>query len=94
MITQHSSIGFIALGAMGQRLARRLLDNGFKLIAYDHTSHKTIALAAYGAMPAPSVSPTRNEIGGDRVVPAKRRSGSERLKVQKEYWHAQATEAS
>jgi 3-hydroxyisobutyrate dehydrogenase-like beta-hydroxyacid dehydrogenase len=55
MITQHSAIGFIGLGAMGQRLARRLLDHGFKLIAYDHTSHKTTALGANGAMPVPSV---------------------------------------
>jgi 3-hydroxyisobutyrate dehydrogenase len=64
MITQQSSIGFIGLGAMGQRLARRLLDHGFGLIAFDHTSHKTTALAAYGAMPAPSVRQlaTRSEV--------------------------------
>jgi 3-hydroxyisobutyrate dehydrogenase len=55
MITQHSSIGFIGLGAMGQRMARRLLDSGFKLIVYDHTSSKTTAFAADGAISVPSV---------------------------------------
>jgi 3-hydroxyisobutyrate dehydrogenase-like beta-hydroxyacid dehydrogenase len=55
MITQHSPIGFIGLGAMGQRTARRLLNRGFRLIAYDHTSSKTMALVANGAIAAPSL---------------------------------------
>jgi 3-hydroxyisobutyrate dehydrogenase-like beta-hydroxyacid dehydrogenase len=55
MITQHPSIGFIGLGAMGQRMARRLLDSGFKLIAYDHTSSKTRAIGDSGAIIVPSV---------------------------------------
>jgi len=55
MISQDSTIGFIGLGAMGQLMARRLLNSGFKLIAYDHTSCKTHALVANGAMYAPTV---------------------------------------
>jgi 3-hydroxyisobutyrate dehydrogenase len=55
MITPHSSIGFIGLGAMGQRMARRLLDRGFKLVAYDHTSGKTTELVARGAIAASSL---------------------------------------
>jgi 3-hydroxyisobutyrate dehydrogenase-like beta-hydroxyacid dehydrogenase len=55
MITKHSRIGFIGLGAMGQRMARRLLKAGFKLTAYDHTSKKSMALAADGAVSAPSI---------------------------------------
>ena len=55
MITQHSTIGFIGLGAMGQRMARRLLNSGFKLFAYDHTIRKTAELAASGAIIAPSL---------------------------------------
>ena len=55
MISQNSTIGFIGLGAMGQRMARRLLDNGFKLFAYDHTIRKTAELAAVGAIVAPSL---------------------------------------
>lgn len=55
MITQHSSIGFIGLGAMGRRMAQRLLNNDFKLIAYDHTSSKTRELVEAGAASAPSI---------------------------------------
>src|SRR5260370_1412363 len=55
MITKTSTLGFMGLGAMGQRMALRLLTSGFKLVVYDHTSRKTTALAAAGASPAPSV---------------------------------------
>jgi 3-hydroxyisobutyrate dehydrogenase-like beta-hydroxyacid dehydrogenase len=55
MISEHSTIGFIGLGAMGQRMARRLLDRGFKLIAYDHTNGKTTELVASGAISVPSL---------------------------------------
>ena len=51
MITQHSSIGFIGLGAMGRRMAQRLLNNDFKLIAYDHTSSKTRELVEAERLP-------------------------------------------
>jgi 3-hydroxyisobutyrate dehydrogenase-like beta-hydroxyacid dehydrogenase len=55
MISQNSTIGFIGLGAMGQIMARRLLNSGFRVVAYDHTSRKTAALVTKGAVPAPSV---------------------------------------
>ena len=55
MISQNSTIGFIGLGAMGERMARRLLDSGFKLFAYDHTIRKTAELASHGAIVAPSL---------------------------------------
>src|ERR1700730_7503961 len=54
-ITQHSTIGFIGLGAMGQRMARRLLSSGFTLVVHDHTRSKTSALAADGAISVPSL---------------------------------------
>jgi len=56
MISQNSTIGFIGLGAMGQLMARRLLNSGFRVVAYDHTSRKKAALVLKGAVPAPSVS--------------------------------------
>jgi 3-hydroxyisobutyrate dehydrogenase-like beta-hydroxyacid dehydrogenase len=56
MISQNPTIGFIGLGAMGQLMARRLLNSGFGLVAYDHTTHKKAALVLKGAVPAPSVS--------------------------------------
>jgi 3-hydroxyisobutyrate dehydrogenase-like beta-hydroxyacid dehydrogenase len=55
MISKNSTIGFIGLGAMGQLMARRLVNNGFKLVAYDHTSRKATALVADGATVAPSL---------------------------------------
>ena len=55
MITKTSTLGFIGLGAMGRRMALRLLTSGFKLVVYDHTSRKIQALAAAGATAAPSV---------------------------------------
>jgi 3-hydroxyisobutyrate dehydrogenase len=55
MISQNSTIGFIGLGAMGQLMACRLLNSGFSLVAYDHTSRKTAMLATKGAVSAPSV---------------------------------------
>lgn len=55
MISQNSAIGFIGLGAMGQRMARRLLDHGFKLFVYDRTIRKTAELASAGAIVAPSL---------------------------------------
>ena len=55
MITQNSTLGFIGLGAMGRRMALRLLSSKFKLVVYDHTSRKVQALAAAGATAAPSV---------------------------------------
>jgi 3-hydroxyisobutyrate dehydrogenase len=55
MISQNLTIGFMGLGAMGQLMARRLLNSGFKLVAYDHTSSKTAALVLEGAVAAPSV---------------------------------------
>jgi 3-hydroxyisobutyrate dehydrogenase len=55
MIAQNSTLGFIGLGAMGQRMALRLLTSKFKLVVFDHTSRKIQALAAAGATPAPSV---------------------------------------
>jgi 3-hydroxyisobutyrate dehydrogenase-like beta-hydroxyacid dehydrogenase len=55
MVTQNSTLGFIGLGAMGQRMAIRLLTSKFKLVVFDHTSRKIQALAAAGATPAPSI---------------------------------------
>jgi 3-hydroxyisobutyrate dehydrogenase len=55
MTSQNTTLGFIGLGAMGQRMARRLLDNGFRLVAHNQTSRKASALVADGAVFAPSI---------------------------------------
>jgi 3-hydroxyisobutyrate dehydrogenase-like beta-hydroxyacid dehydrogenase len=71
MITQHSTIGFIGLGAMGQRMARRLLNSGFRLIAYDHTSRKNGSARCKRSHSGPQSSPARNEIRGGHLVSTK-----------------------
>ena len=47
--------GFIGLGNMGSRIARRLLDHGYQLSAYDMDPAKADALAARGGVVAKSI---------------------------------------
>jgi 3-hydroxyisobutyrate dehydrogenase-like beta-hydroxyacid dehydrogenase len=54
MDTRHSVIGFIGLGAMGSRMAKRLIAAGFKVVVFDRTREKMEALAAQGAATARS----------------------------------------
>lgn len=54
MNIRNSVIGFIGLGAMGSRMAKRLIDAGFKVVVFDRTRGKMEALAAQGAAMAPS----------------------------------------
>ena len=49
-----STLGFVGLGAMGGRMARRLLDGGFALRGYNRTAAKAAALVAAGMTLVPS----------------------------------------
>jgi 3-hydroxyisobutyrate dehydrogenase-like beta-hydroxyacid dehydrogenase len=56
-ITQENSrLGFIGIGYMGRPIARRLLEAGFKLTAYDRDQNKAGELVQYGGTVAQSVS--------------------------------------
>jgi 3-hydroxyisobutyrate dehydrogenase len=56
-ITQENSrLGFVGVGYMGQPIARRLLESGFKLTVYDRNDTKTEELIQYGGTVAQSVS--------------------------------------
>jgi 3-hydroxyisobutyrate dehydrogenase len=56
-ITQENDrLGFIGIGYMGRPIARRLLESGFKLTAYDRDHSKSEELIKYGATVAQSVS--------------------------------------
>src|SRR5260370_23667942 len=56
-ITQENSrLGLIGIGYMGRPIARRLLESGFKLTAYDRDHSKAEELIQFGATVAPSVS--------------------------------------
>src|SRR5580704_10404987 len=45
-------LGFIGLGNMGNRIAKRLLDHGYQLTVYDLDAAKAQALAAQGGIVA------------------------------------------
>jgi 3-hydroxyisobutyrate dehydrogenase-like beta-hydroxyacid dehydrogenase len=56
-ITQENSkLGFVGIGYMGRPIARRLLESGFKLTAYDRDQSKAEELIQYGGTVAQSVS--------------------------------------
>jgi 3-hydroxyisobutyrate dehydrogenase-like beta-hydroxyacid dehydrogenase len=48
-------VGFIGLGNMGRRIARRLLDHGYRLSVYDRDRAKTDTIAAQGGDVAKSI---------------------------------------
>jgi 3-hydroxyisobutyrate dehydrogenase-like beta-hydroxyacid dehydrogenase len=54
MNTRNSVIGFIGLGAMGSRMAQRLIAAGFKVLVFDRSRERMEVLAARGAATAPS----------------------------------------
>jgi 3-hydroxyisobutyrate dehydrogenase-like beta-hydroxyacid dehydrogenase len=47
--TSRSRLGFIGLGYLGSRIARRLIGAGFPMVVYDRDQAKTTELAALGA---------------------------------------------
>jgi len=56
-ITQESDrLGFVGIGYMGRPIARRLLESGFKLKAYDRDHSKAEELIQYGGTVARSAS--------------------------------------
>jgi 3-hydroxyisobutyrate dehydrogenase len=56
-ITQESDrLGFVGIGYMGRPIARRLLESGFRLTAYDRDHNKAEELIRYGGTVAQSVS--------------------------------------
>jgi 3-hydroxyisobutyrate dehydrogenase-like beta-hydroxyacid dehydrogenase len=56
-ITQENDrLGFVGIGYMGRPIARRLLESGFKLTAYDRDHSKTGELIRYGGTVVQSVS--------------------------------------
>jgi 3-hydroxyisobutyrate dehydrogenase len=56
-ITQENDpLGFVGIGYMGRPIARRLLESGFKLTAYDRDHKKAEELMRYGGTVAQSVA--------------------------------------
>ena len=56
-VTQEKDkLGFIGIGFMGHPIARRLLESGFQLMAYDRDRRKAAELIQYGGSVAQSVA--------------------------------------
>ena len=53
---ENDRLGFVGIGYLGRPVARRLLESGFKLTAYDRDHNKAEELIRYGGTVAPSVS--------------------------------------
>jgi 3-hydroxyisobutyrate dehydrogenase len=52
----RSKLGFIGIGAMGSRIAGRLLTHGFRVTVFDRNASKANALTESGAIVAPSIA--------------------------------------
>jgi len=53
---ENDRLGFVGMGYMGRPIARRLLESGFRLTAYDRNPSKAEELIQYGSAVARSVS--------------------------------------
>jgi 3-hydroxyisobutyrate dehydrogenase-like beta-hydroxyacid dehydrogenase len=60
-VTPQSRLGFIGLGYLGSRIARRLDTAGFPMVVYDRDREKTKELATLGAAVAPDVETLAEE---------------------------------
>jgi 3-hydroxyisobutyrate dehydrogenase-like beta-hydroxyacid dehydrogenase len=56
LTNENTRLGFIGIGNMGSRIAKRLLDHGYQLIAYNRSREAAEALVKYGATVAGSIA--------------------------------------
>jgi 3-hydroxyisobutyrate dehydrogenase-like beta-hydroxyacid dehydrogenase len=61
-IASTSRLGFIGLGYLGSRIARRLVAAGFPMVVHDRDREKTKALAALGAVVAPNAGALAEDV--------------------------------
>lgn len=54
-ITSRTRIGFIGLGYLGSRIARRLIGAGFRMTVYDRDPNKVAGFPALGVVVAPNL---------------------------------------
>jgi len=53
---ENTRLGFVGIGYMGRPIARRLLESGFKLTAYDRDHNKAEELVRFGGTVAQNIS--------------------------------------
>jgi 3-hydroxyisobutyrate dehydrogenase-like beta-hydroxyacid dehydrogenase len=60
---ENSTLGFVGVGYMGHLIAQRLLESGFKVIAYDREPSKAERLLPFGGKVAQSVTEVASSCG-------------------------------
>ncbi len=58
---ENTKLGFIGIGNMGSRIAKRLLEHGYQVIAYNRSRDGAEALVKYGATVADSIEVLASE---------------------------------
>lgn len=58
---EDARLGFIGIGNMGSRMAKRLLDHGYQVIAYNRSREAAEALVKHGAKVAGSIAELASE---------------------------------
>lgn len=56
LTNENARLGFIGIGNMGSRIAKRLLEHGYQVIAYNRSREAAEALVKYGATVADSIA--------------------------------------
>jgi len=56
LTNENTRLGFIGIGNMGSRIAKRLLDHGYQLVAYNRSREAPETLVKYGATVAESIA--------------------------------------
>src|SRR6266446_5058369 len=56
LTSENTHVGFIGIGNMGRRMAKRLLGHGYQVIAYNRSREAAEALVKYGATVADSIA--------------------------------------
>src|SRR5712664_1719990 len=58
---ENTRLGFIGIGNMGSRMAKRLLEHGYQLMAFNRSREPAEALVEYGATVADSIAELASE---------------------------------
>ena len=61
LTNENTRLGFIGIGNMGSRIAKRLLEHGYQLMAYNRSREAAEALVKYGATVAGSIAELASE---------------------------------
>jgi len=61
LIKENTHLGFIGIGNMGSRMAKRLLEHGYQLVAYNRSRENAEALVRYGATVADGIAELASE---------------------------------